>query len=138
MKQPAFFVFIVINLLASAFRMPGVNSPRPGGDKDSLPNVLTENHEDLVGSRLKNEAFLRFVQHQLPKTKREWENYRSHLREEIIRKAGVTINHELPLNYQETGNLKMEGYSIKKIIFQTRAGLYTTGNLYVPDGNGPF
>jgi len=106
--------------------------------KDSLPNVLTENRGDILGSRLKNDAFLRFVQHQLPKTKTEWENYRSQLRREIIRKAGVFINHELPLDYQETGSLKMEGYSIRKIIFQTRPGVYATANLYVPDGNGPF
>ena len=105
---------------------------------DSLPTVLTENRADLVGSKLKNEAILRFAQLQLPETKQEWEDYRTHLRNEIIKKAGIVIDHELPLNYQETGTVKMEGYSIKNLIFQTPSGVYATANLYIPDGDGPF
>jgi len=130
---------IIINTHSSAFSVHGENHFKYiVGDTDSLPTVLTENRADIVGSKLKKEAFLRFAEHQLPKTKLEWENYRIHLRNEIIKKAGVFIDHELPLNYHETGTVKMEGYSIKNIIFQTRHGVYATANLYIPDGNGPF
>lgn len=105
---------------------------------DSLPAVFTDNHADLIKSKLRNEAVLRFAQHQLPKTKQEWEAHRIHLKDEIIKKAEIVIDHELPLNCQETGTIKMEGFTIKNIIFQTRPGVYATANLYIPDGKGPF
>ena len=107
-------------------------------DTDSLPTVLTEYHSDITGSKLKNEAFVRYAEHQLPKTKQELVIYKDHLKNEIIKKAGIVIDHKLPLNYEETGTIKMEGYSIKNIIFQTRPGVYATANLYIPDGKGPF
>lgn len=105
---------------------------------DSLPDVLTDSHANLIESRLRNEAVLKFEQRQLPKTKQEWEAHRIHLKNEIIKKAGIVIDHKLPLNYQETGIKKMEGFTIKNIIFQTRRGVYATANLYIPDGKGPF
>src|SRR5690606_8866806 len=37
-----------------------------------------------------------------------------------------------------TGSLKMKGYTIKNIAFQTRPEVYATANLYIPDGKGPF
>ncbi len=105
---------------------------------DSLPAVLPKNRADLLESRLRNEAVLKFAQHQLPKTKQEWENYKINLRNEIIEKAGIVIDPNLPLDYTETGTKKMEGYTIKNILFQTRPGVYATANLYIPDGKGPF
>jgi hypothetical protein len=105
---------------------------------DTLPDVFPENSADLIVSRLRNEAVLKFTQHQLPKNKLKWEKKRSQIKDEIIKKAGIIIDHELPLNYQETGVKKMDGYTVKNIIFQTRPGVYATANLYVPDGEGPF
>lgn len=58
---------------------------------DSLPAVLSENHADLIESKLRNEAALRFAQHQLPKTKQEWETHRAHLKDEIIKKSDQTV-----------------------------------------------
>jgi hypothetical protein len=137
MKRKFFYVgFILICIWLDAFAQANKNEFT--SSQDSLPNVLTQNHADLLGSKLKREAFLRFAEHQLPATQQDWKNYKAKLRSEIIKKAGIVINHELPLNYQETGTIKMDGYSIKKIIFQTRHGLYATANLYVPDGQGPF
>lgn len=105
---------------------------------DSLPNVLTGSHADLVESKLRHEAVLKFTQHQLPKDKGEWEKQRIRLRNEIIKKAGIMIDPKLPLHYQETGVKKMDGFTIRNIIFQTRPGVYATANLYIPDGKGPF
>ena len=105
---------------------------------DTLPAVFTENHADLIESKLRNEAVLKFAMHQLPKTRQEWETQRADLKNEIIEKAGIVIDHELPLNYQETGSIKMEGFTVKNILFQTRPGVYATANLYIPEGKGPF
>jgi len=107
-------------------------------DTDSLPNVLPQNHSDLIESKLRNEAVFRFAEHQLPTTKEEWVKSRAHIKTEVIKKAGIVIDHQLPLNYKETGSIKMEGFTIRKIAFQTRPGVYATANLYVPEGNGPF
>lgn len=105
---------------------------------DSLPAVLTNNHADLVESKLRNQAVLNFGIHQLPDNIKEWESYRAKLKSKIIEKTGVVIDHQLSLDIKETGSLQMKGYSIKNIAFQTRPGVYATANLYVPDGKGPF
>lgn len=105
---------------------------------DSLPLVLPENHPDLTEFRLRNEAAVRFSINQLPADKQEWDSYRIKLRENIIKKAGVIIDHDLPLDVRETVTLSMAGYGIKNIFFQTRPGIYATANLYIPEGKGPF
>ncbi|MFA6945590.1 MAG: hypothetical protein WC220_06760, partial [Pedobacter sp.] len=69
---------------------------------DSLPSVLTKNHADLLESRLRNEAILRFGTHQLPDNVKDWEKYRSGLRKNIIQKTGLIVNHDLPLDMKET------------------------------------
>ena len=105
---------------------------------DSLPYVLPENRTDLIGRKLRLEASLKFAEHQLPGNLKEWEAYRVHLKNEVIKKAGVVFSHKLPLNIKETGEVKMKGYVVKNIAFQTRPGVYATANLYIPDGSGPF
>jgi N-acetyl-beta-hexosaminidase len=105
---------------------------------DSLPCVFQKNQADLINSRLRNEALVKFASQQLPDNLMEWKRYRTELLYKIIAKTGLKINHDLPLNIKETANIKMEGYSIKNIAFQTQPGIYATANLYVPDGIGPF
>lgn len=105
---------------------------------DSLPAVLSKNHSDLIKSRLRLEAGRKFEEHQLPENPKDWEKYREQLKKEIITKAGVVLNHNLPLNIKETGSIQLKGYSVKNIAFQTRPGIYATANLYIPDGPGPF
>jgi len=105
---------------------------------DTLPKVLNPNHADLVESRLRNQATVKFGTHQLPSNLKEWEQYRTRLRNTIIQKTEFIVRHQLALNLQETGSTRMNGYTVKNIAFQTRPGVYATANLYVPDGNGPF
>lgn len=111
---------------------------KPMNSSDSLPPVLPGNYSDLIASRLRLEAALKFSQIELPGTINDWESYKKKLREEIIGKAGVMIDHDLSLNVKETGTIRMKGYTIKNIAFQTRPGIYATANLYIPDGDGPF
>lgn len=105
---------------------------------DSLPRILAENHGDLIAGKLRLDAILKFAEHKLPDNLKDWEIYRIQLKNEIIKRAGVVFDHELPLNIKETGKIQMTGYSVKNIAFQTRPGIYATANLYIPDGNGPF
>src|SRR5450759_1605544 len=105
---------------------------------DSLPSILPKNHADLIESKLRLEAVLKFGEHQLPDNLKEWEPYRVQLKNEIIKKAGVVIDHKLPLNIKETGTIQLKDYKVKNIAFQTRPGIYATANLYIPDGKGSF
>ena len=105
---------------------------------DSLPNVLAENHSDLIYGRLRYEAAQKFAQNVLPDKPEELIKYKEDLRKMIIGKSGIIIDHDLPLNIGEKGSVRMKGYTIKNIIFQTRPGVYATANLFIPDGKGPF
>ncbi len=100
--------------------------------------VLGNETADVIASNLKHEAALDFDLRQLPATKSGWEAHRKKLRSELLQSSGVKINHSLPLDIHETGSIKMNGYTIKKIYFQTRPKVYATADLYVPDGKGIF
>ena len=102
------------------------------------PVILAATSPDIVVSTLKQEAAVAFLKRQLPETLSEWEIQRHRLRSWLLSLAGITENKDLPLDYTETGIIQMKGYSIKKIYYQTRPGVYATANLYVPDGKGPF
>jgi hypothetical protein len=135
---------IFVGVFIINIHLNGLNVP-PGEkfsytveNPDSLPLVLPENHADLIAGKLRNEALLKFSQHRLPDNLKEWEEYRVNLKNEIIKKACVHIDHNLPLNIREFGAIHMKGYIIKNISFQTLPGVYATANLFIPDGNGPF
>ncbi len=139
MKHSLKFCIGILIIISSSCNSPVPD--RSGGhtaSTDSLPTVLAKNHADLIASQLRNEAVLKFAGHQLPANLKEWELYKPQLKKEIIEKAGITVDHKLPLEYHETGSIQMEGYTIKNIFFQTLPGLYATANLYIPDGDGPF
>ncbi len=114
-------------------------SDKQNTDDNDIPVAVFANETaDIISSHLKQEAALAFDVRQLPVTKNGWEAYRKKLRNELLKTSGVEINHSLPLDPHETGSIKMNGYSIKKIYFKTRPGVYATADLYVPDGKGIF
>jgi dienelactone hydrolase len=43
-----------------------------------------------------------------------------------------------PLNARVTGRLQGQGYRVENILFESRPGHHVTGNLYLPEGNGPW
>ena len=137
-----FWCMVISSSFAGKNRSSGEKLEQPGSENifsiDSLPEALAKNHADLFASRLRFNALSKFAINELPNNLKEWEKYRTKLKTEIIGKAGVVIDHKLPLNVKETGVIQMKGYSIKKITFQTRPGVYSTANLYVPEGKGPF
>jgi len=130
------YAFIFFN--APAVAQNSIDTSGIGKSTGILPNVFTEAHGDLVESKLRQEAILRFALLQLPHTENEWDKYKTSLKNEIIKKTGALVHQDLPLNLIETGSLRMKGYTVKNIAFQTRPGIYATANLYVPDGDGKF
>lgn len=135
-----FWLGFILLYPAFSFRVFPPCSCQAGTDErtDTLPDVFPVNHSDLNSLRLKLDAARLFNENQLPDTKAEWIIHREKLISEIIRRTGVVINHELPLNLKETGRIQLNGYSIRNVFFQTRPGVYATANLYIPDGKGIF
>jgi len=43
-----------------------------------------------------------------------------------------------PLNAKVVGTIKANGFRVEKVIYESRPQHHVTGNLYVPDGKGPF
>ena len=43
-----------------------------------------------------------------------------------------------PLDATVTSVLERDGYRIENVLYQSRPGLWVSGNLYVPAGQGPF
>src|SRR5687768_6170580 len=96
---------------------------------DTVPRVFNAGHGDLIAMNLRHQAALKFTTHHLPTHPDKWKTERARIKNEIVKKAGIVIDKKLPLNYQETGVSKMEGFTVKNIIFQTRPGVYATANL---------
>ncbi len=108
--------------------------------ENTIPKVwnnISGNDGDLA---LRMEASKRFRQWaELPcGSKKEWNAHRQFLRKTIWEKLGVKYDPELPLDCREYGTVRMKGYSVRKITYQSRRGFHVTANLYVPDGKGPF
>lgn len=67
-------------------------------------------------------------------SKEEWEQIRPALRQQYLDMLGLwPVPAKTPLKAQVTGKLKREGYAVENVHFQSKPGLYVTGNLYLPD-----
>ena len=67
------------------------------------------------------------------KTREEWEARRPRLRQEYFDMLGLwPLPEKTPINATVTGTLERGGVTIEKLHFQSRPGLYVTGDLYRP------
>lgn len=63
--------------------------------------------------------------------------YREECRQKYLGLLGEVPGKTL-LNPQITGSITRDGYSIEKIIYESRPGHHVTSDLYLPAGKGPF
>lgn len=105
---------------------------------DPIHDVWPEPNRKMVEHQLRLEAANRFRLNALPDTLAEWKLHREILREQIWSNLGTKPDHDLALDFQVHGEIPMDGYVVKNVTYQSRPGLRVTGNLYVPDGEGPF
>ena len=103
-------------------------------------NHLLPSPDCQITMTLKREAakYARLSQFDVPETTAALHRFQKKLRAKIWEKLGVPYDHSLPLDIREYGSVKQDGFTIKKLIYQSRPGLYVTALLYVPDGDGPF
>ncbi|MBS0211256.1 MAG: acetylxylan esterase [Planctomycetes bacterium] len=63
----------------------------------------------------------------------DWQTRRAIYRQELFEMLGMDpMPERTPLNAQITGKLEHPEFTVEKVYFQSRPGLYVTGNLYVP------
>ncbi len=68
-----------------------------------------------------------------------WEAYATRLRRRILLSSGLLpLPERSPLNVRIFDRIVHEDYTIEKASFESRPGLWVTGNLYRPVGKGPF
>jgi cephalosporin-C deacetylase-like acetyl esterase len=68
----------------------------------------------------------------------EWKEKRPALRRELFYMLGLDpLPERSPLQAEIKGTLDRPDYRIEKIVFQSRPGLYVTGNFYVPKKPAP-
>ncbi len=66
----------------------------------------------------------------------DWQKERAELRHQLLDMLGLDpLPGRTPLKAQITGRLDRGAYGIEKIVFQSRPGLYVTGNFYLPKGS---
>jgi len=69
----------------------------------------------------------------------EWQPRASYLREHVLASAGlVPFPDRTPLRPHVFGEVRRREYSVVKVYFESLPGFYVTGNLYRPEGTGPF
>jgi len=70
------------------------------------------------------------------KTLSDWQSRRDKYRQQLFEMLGLDpLPERTPLEAVVTGKTDHEQFTVEKIQFQSRPGLYVTGNLYVPKGS---
>lgn len=79
------------------------------------------------------------VQPKSPKSLAEWQARAEHLRRHILACAGLDpFPERCPLEAEIFPIAQGEGFSVCAYRFQSLPGFWATGNLFVPEGDGPF
>ncbi|MBO4648013.1 MAG: acetylxylan esterase [Lentisphaeria bacterium] len=73
-----------------------------------------------------------------PRDLKELKKFQKELRAKIWEKLSVKYDPKVPLKPEFLGDVPKDGFTIRKVIYQSRPGIYVTALLYVPDGRGPF
>ncbi len=107
----------------AGYRSWGQEQPSPFGG-DAMIEKFLAGDADLLSKRVFETAT----------TRAEWEAIRPRLKAELFQMLGLwPVPERTPLHARVTGTLDREGpVVIEKIHFQSRPGLYVTGNLYRP------
>lgn len=70
----------------------------------------------------------------------DWKQRAKDIRENVLVSCGLwPMPPKNPLNAKITGRVERDGYSVEKVLLETRPGFFLGGNLYRPlKGRGPF
>lgn len=102
-----------------------------------LPNIWTASQGQTHLNRLRLEAMELSRSHSLPASLDQWKSNASTLKNRLLEKLKIGSNED-PLQIEVHRKIPREGYDIEVISFSAAPGIRVTGNLYVPQGDGPF
>ena len=119
MRNTPWLLFLITASAMAAEQTPNTNAPA----------------QTMIETYLKNEAkrlderFLEGIAN-----REQWEARRGELRKEYLEMLGLwPLPERTPLLPKVTGMIEREeGFRVEKLHFQSRPGLYVTGNLYLP------
>ncbi|MFA7159213.1 MAG: acetylxylan esterase [Kiritimatiellia bacterium] len=100
-------------------------------------NVWSGPGGNILKEALRQEARALHQMHQPPASLREWSAMRGRIRRKLLDAAG-SFPAPPALELREHGTIKLEGYRITKLTYQSRPGLRVSAHLMRPDGPGPF
>jgi cephalosporin-C deacetylase-like acetyl esterase len=70
-------------------------------------------------------------------TREEWQTRGDKLKAEYLEMLGLwPLPERTPLQANVTGKLERDDFTVEKVHFQSKPGLYVTGNLYLPRASG--
>jgi len=109
--------------ILAGYRSQGQEQPTPSGGDTMIVKFLARDADLLAGRVFEAAA-----------TRAEWQAIRPRLKAELFQMLGLwPVPERTPLHARVTGTVDREGpVVIEKIHFQSRPGLYVTGNLYRP------
>lgn len=122
----------------SAFCVPG----KTDAEKDSFTNVLRRrllpqgdrfNSWDCIfktfaeADRNAEKSWERLA------SREEYDAYRLEMRKRLIESIGGLDIEKTPLNAKTVARIPCDGYSIEKVLFESRPGVYVTSLLFLPD-----
>lgn len=102
-------------------------------------NQLAYGHmvQEYYVQRLKEIRDKRMAERSRIRTRKQALQLAESVRKKIFKCFGP-FPKRTPLNAKCTGILKRKGYTVEKILFESRSGFPVSANLYIPDGKGPF
>jgi hypothetical protein len=103
----------------------------------AIPNLWTSPHGFLHRDRLRREAGRQARRHPLPISLEEVDHRLRETRKTLAEKLRLNRG-SVPLDLEFHGEIELAGYKIHRISFASAPDIRVTGNLYVPDGPGPF
>lgn len=100
---------------------------QPKPDEIGFGDAVIEAHLTLEASKLSEHL------HEGAESREEWEAKRPVLKREFFDMLGLwPLPERTPLNAKVTGKLERDGYRVENVHFQSKPGLYVTGNLFLP------
>jgi len=134
MKIAAFPILALV--LTATTTLPAPDSPRV------LPEDFNaDRKQQMMRSYLRRQVHgaldARLAELEAVDTPEQARAYREEKRD-FLRALWGEIDRSSPLRARRTGILEAPGHTIEKIVFESHPGLHVTGNLYRPEGEGPF
>jgi cephalosporin-C deacetylase-like acetyl esterase len=97
--------------------------------EEMLPKYLADRAE-----RLSAKAHARLDAAASPADFARWQ---IDMRSKFVELIGGLPNEKTPLNVRMTGEVRRDGYAVRKVVFESRPEFYVTANLYVPLADTP-